>query len=63
MTEAKEKRMHDWDKDTFKEAVKEAIKEWLDEKFTQFGKYSAKGLAASALAGLIYYIGWLQWHK
>ena len=65
VTEQKQadKRMHDWDKATFKEAVKEAIREWLDEKFMQFGKWSAAGLAAAILAGLTYAAGWIQWHK
>jgi len=49
---------------TDKEIVKEALKEWLDEKFATFGKWTATGLAAVMLAGLMYL--WLNtngWHK
>jgi hypothetical protein len=62
VTGEKDKRMHDWDKQTFKEAVKEAIKEWLDEKYAQFGRWSLHGLLAAALGGLIYALGWIKWH-
>jgi hypothetical protein len=44
------------DKESAKDAVKEALKEWLDEKFTQFGKWSAGALAAAGLAALVYFI-------
>lgn len=37
-----------------KDVVKEAIKEWLDEGWIAFGKWTAKGLAAAAFAGLVY---------
>lgn len=47
-----------------KEVVKEALKEWLDEKFVQFGKWTAASLAALLLAAFIYFIlvtnGWKQ---
>jgi hypothetical protein len=50
----------------FKEALKEAIKEWLDEQFTHFGKWSMSGIAALALAALLYFIltnqGWQKTH-
>ena len=36
-----------------KEALKEALKEWLDEKFAQFGKWTAGGLAAAAMFLLV----------
>ena len=47
-----------------KETIKEALKEWLNEKFATFGRWSLTGLAAMALAGLIYL--WMMsngWHK
>lgn len=47
-----------------KQAFKEGINEWLDGKFAQFGKWTLGGLAAAALAGLVYLalVG-LGWHK
>lgn len=39
-----------------KAIVKEAIGEWLDDKFRAFGKWSAGGIAAAALAALAYFI-------
>lgn len=32
-----------------KEAMKEALKEWLDDKFADFGKWSAIGIASMIL--------------
>jgi hypothetical protein len=50
------------DRDEVKAAMKEAMREWLNEKFLEFGKWSAKGLAAAGLVALIYLIlithGW-----
>lgn len=37
-----------------KTIVKEAIKEWLDEQFLSLGKWTAKGISAMILAGLLY---------
>ena len=42
------------DRSVLKEAVKEAIREWLDEKYRDFGRWSAHGLMAMALAGVVY---------
>jgi hypothetical protein len=47
-----------------KAALKAALKEWLDEKFSQFGKWSAGAIAAAALGVL----AWLMltangWHR
>ena len=52
------------DKAMMKEVVKETLREWLDEKFTQFGKWSFYGLVAMFLAGIVW-IFMLQngWHK
>lgn len=46
------------------EAVKKALREWLDEKYSQFGKWTLHGLIAAGLGGLV----WLfmvssGWHK
>jgi len=35
--------------DQLKAALKEALKEWLDQKFSEFGKWSAIGIACMAL--------------
>ena len=52
------------DKDATKEAVKEAIREWLDEKYSQFGKWSFHGLLALVLAGAVYlFMVGNGWHK
>ena len=40
--------------DDHKEAIKEALSEWLDDKFSEFGKWSLKGMVAFALVGLVY---------
>tara|TARA_R110000868_G_scaffold82465_1_gene232863 strand:+ start:200 stop:361 length:162 start_codon:yes stop_codon:yes gene_type:complete len=37
-----------------KKAIKEALSEWLDTKFSEFGRWSMKGIFALALAGLVY---------
>jgi hypothetical protein len=39
-----------------KNLIKEALREWLDDKFMQFGKWSAMGLAALVLAALVYFV-------
>lgn len=50
------------DKEEAKDVVKEALKEWLDEKFAQFGKWSAVTLSAGVLVALVLFIltmnGW-----
>lgn len=56
--------MPELDKADMKLAVKEALKEWLDDKFSQFGKWSLAGLGAAGLAALLYFILTAQgWHK
>ncbi|QDP47734.1 hypothetical protein [Marinobacter sp.] len=37
-----------------KQAIKEGLSEWLDDKFTEFGKLSARGILALLLAALVY---------
>lgn len=44
------------DKKEVKEAIQEAIGDWLDQKFSQFGKWSLASIAAAALAALMYFI-------
>jgi hypothetical protein len=47
-----------------KDVMKSAITEWMDDKFLAFGKWTAIGVAAMALAALTYFIlthsGWKQ---
>ena len=47
-----------------KEVVKETLREWLDEKFTQFGKWSFYGFVAMFLAGIVW-VFMIQsgWHR
>jgi hypothetical protein len=37
-----------------KKIMKEALKEWLDEQFAALGRWTLKGAAAIALAGVVY---------
>lgn len=47
-----------------KKATKEAIKEWLDQQFALFGKWSLAAIASLALAGLVYFILWVNgWYR
>lgn len=39
-----------------KNALKEAIREWLDEKLAEVGKWTLRGIAAGALATLVYFM-------
>lgn len=48
--------MPDLDREEQKEIVKEAIREWLDEKYSDFGKWSFHGLVAALLGVLAYYL-------
>jgi hypothetical protein len=36
-----------------KEGQRQGIQEWLDKKFSQFGRWSAAGIAAMAFAALV----------
>lgn len=53
----------DQDKEERKEIVKEALKEWLDDKFLEFGKWSAAAIAVSFLAAVVYFIFWVEFKK
>lgn len=47
-----------------KDALKEALKEWLDEKFTQFGKWSFGAICAAGFGALAYFILAMNgWHR
>nr|AOE13326.1 hypothetical protein [uncultured bacterium] len=37
-----------------KEAIKEGLSEWLNEKFSEFGKFSLRGIFALMLVALVY---------
>lgn len=50
--------MEHFDEDEFKRLTKQAIKEWLDEQFAAFGRWTALGVAAAALAGIVTFILW-----
>lgn len=45
-----------------KEAIREVIKEWMDERFRQVGKWTARGITVAAFGALVYFIlthtGW-----
>lgn len=55
-TKKKENIMPDLDREEQKEIVKEAIREWLDERYSEFGKWTLHGLLAASLAALAYYL-------
>lgn len=40
--------------DEIRKALREEVRAWLNEMFAAFGKWSASGLLAAALAGLVY---------
>jgi hypothetical protein len=42
--------------DEMKQITKEALKEWLDNKFLEFGKWSAGAIAAASLVALTYFM-------
>lgn len=55
---------HDMTPEEVKSALKEGLKEWLDEKFADFGKWSAMGILAGALGVLAWLIMSMNgWHK
>jgi len=49
-------------KQFIKDAMKEAFKEYLEEKTTQFGRWSMRTIAAALVVALIYFVlsinGW-----
>jgi hypothetical protein len=47
-----------------KAAMKQALREWLDDQFAMLGRWTAKGIAAAALAAVVYFILTSQgWHR
>jgi hypothetical protein len=55
---SEEEQQNEQRSELMKAAVKEGIKEWLDEKFTQLGKWSLTSIALLGLAALLYFILW-----
>lgn len=57
-----DRRKTDLNSEEVKSIMKEALKEWLDDKFSEFGKWSLGALMAALLAGVIIFIlhmdGW-----
>lgn len=37
-----------------KDALKEGLQDWLDGMFAEFGRWTLRGLAAMAIAGVVY---------
>ena len=60
--EQKHEMLTGMDEGEVKKVMKEALKEWLDEKFTDLGKWSLASIAVAALGVLGYFIirfgGW-----
>jgi hypothetical protein len=50
--------------EAIKQALKEGIREWLDDQFKELGKWTFRGLAAGALAGIVWLMlvssGWVH---
>lgn len=59
----KEKEEFDRQKELYKQAHKEMINEWLNEKFSQFGKWSAAALGAMFAAAVLYFTLWAHGWK
>ena len=62
MQDKDERRNMEERKRFIKDAMKEAFKEYLEEKTTQFGKWSLRTIFAAVLVALIYFVltmnGW-----
>ena len=62
MIDKKERRNMEERKRFIKDAMKEAFKEYLEEKTSQFGKWSLRTIFAAVLVALIYFVltinGW-----
>jgi hypothetical protein len=51
-------------KELLKEAFKEGAKEWLNEKMTELGWWTLKGISAATIFALFYFILTIQgWRK
>lgn len=51
--------MEDWSKEEQKALIKEAFKEWLDDKASDFGKWTLKWIGSAVFGYLLY---WLATH-
>lgn len=62
MTPKRPKASAEPDPELIKAALQEALKEWLDDKFTQFGKWTLGGISAMAFAMVVWFFffshGW-----
>ena len=43
-------------KEEQKDLIKEAFKEWLDEKASQFGKWTLKYIGTAIVGAMLYYL-------
>jgi hypothetical protein len=50
--------------DITKTALREVLKEWLDERFKEVGKWTARGLLLAGFAAFMYFVlthsGWVR---
>lgn len=52
------------EEDDQKRIIKEALKEWLNEKFTEFGKWTLAAFGAALFVAMTYFVLYLNgWHK
>jgi len=51
-------------KDEMKQAMKEGLKEWLDERYTEFGRWTFGMLFVAIIGALAYFVLSINgWHK
>lgn len=50
-------------KDELKALFKEALKEWMDDKFRDFGKWSAASISVAILGAFMYFVFWVEGFK
>ena len=55
--------MPELSKEEQKAIVKEAITEWLDDKYSEFGKWTLHGVVAAGLAASAYFLVTHGWFK
>jgi len=55
-----EAAMQEQDEEEFKRLVREAITDWLDKQFAAFGRWTAMGMMAMALAAILTFILWAK---
>lgn len=49
-------RRDDLSAEEMKAAMKDALREWLDDKFSELGKWSLRAMLAAVLAALTFFI-------